>query len=109
MQLGMRLGVHFFVLQKRNVWIRYAFRYALLTLLKGDKWGKRVKKRQKNGFFLVFKGRKSKEKTVFRGRNSQESAYFQGFARIDVKFGCAFGFYSRRIMPMTIATAWISE
>lgn len=85
------------------------FRVTLLTLLKVLCGGTLPKNQRKNGFFIVFMGRKLKKKTVFRGQNSQESAYFQGFARIDVKFGCAFGFYSRRMMPMTIATAWISE
>lgn len=66
------------------------FRVTLLTLLEVLCGGTLPKKQRKNGFFLVFKGRKSKKKTVFRGQNSQESAYLQGFAKIDVKFGCAF-------------------
>lgn len=77
-------------LQKRNVLIRYAFRYALLTLLGVRRGGTLTKKTEKNGFFLVFKGRNSRKKTVFEGQKSQESACLQGFARFDVKFGCAF-------------------
>ena len=71
--------------------IGWTFGWTLLTLLKVLCGGTLPKKQRKNGFFLVFKGRKSKKKTVFRGRNSQESAYFQGFARNNVKFGCTFG------------------
>lgn len=67
------------------------FRVTLLTLLEALCGGTLPKKQRKNGFFLVFKGRKSKKKTVFMGRNSQESAYLQGFARIGVKFEYAFG------------------
>ena len=55
-----------FYLQKRNVLIRYAFRYAFFTLFQGDSKGKRVKKNRKTAFFFVFKGQKSRKKAVFR-------------------------------------------
>ena len=88
---GWTFGWTDFDLQKRKVLIGWTFGWTLLTLLKVLCGGTLPKKQRKNGFFLVFKGRKSKKKTVFRGRNSQESAYFQGFARNNVKFGCTFG------------------
>lgn len=54
--LGGRLGGHFHGLQKRNVLIRWTFRWTLLTLLTGDLLGKRYKKNEKTVLLAVFKG-----------------------------------------------------
>ena len=88
--VGCAFGYAVEALQKRNVLKGCVFGYALLTLLGVHRGGTLTKKTKKNGFFLVFKERNSREKTVFRGQKSQESAYLQGFVRFDVKFGCAF-------------------
>ena len=65
-------------LQKRNVLIRYAFRYALLTLLQVLLGGTLPKMSEKNGIFLVFEGRNSRNRPFLRGEIHMKVHIFKG-------------------------------
>lgn len=77
-------------------------------------------KNLENGYFLRFQGAKCRVVSVFEGRNFETFLCLSGLWAIDVKSGCAFrltalrktaghSVYSKRIMPTTMATAWMSD
>ena len=63
-------------LQKRNVAVRYAFRYALLTLLKVLCGGTLPKKAREKRLFYRFHGAKIEEKDRFQGAKFTRKCLF---------------------------------
>ena len=80
-------------MQKRNVWIRYAFRYALLALLERDLVGTMVVLMCKKRVFSVFQGTKYTLFVLFRHHFLLEITLNQAVGEKDVKKEYAFRFY----------------